>query len=220
MQTQILAMQWSTMGEMATEYQKLHWLFSFILKWTKHRNDADFVTKLCKSLQKWDEKHGSILAGKVIFLPWKYCSLDVLLIYWSLRIHGDKGCSGTGGAIGRQGNFFSVLILWLVVAYSPNIQKHWVSGSMATKVIPAVTAAKNPPVTNSDVETGNNTGLPPVATLPPLPLWQRVAAVKAKAAVAAVLEMERDPQQVPKKGELQCLYVKSYLHCHRILASR
>ena len=69
MQTQILAMQRSATGEMAAEYQKPRWLFSFILKWTKHRNDADFLTKQRKSLQKWDEKHGSISAGKVIFLP-------------------------------------------------------------------------------------------------------------------------------------------------------
>ncbi len=95
------------------------------------------------------------------------------------------------------------------------------------RVEPAVASgSRRPPkksgkyILDSDVETGNETGLPPVATLPPSPLWQREAAVKAKAAVAAVLEVERDPQRVPKKGELQCLYVISYLHCHRIPAGR
>ena len=57
-------MQRGAMGEKATEYQKPRWMFSFILKWTKHHNDADFMTKQCKSLQMWDEKH-IVISGPV-----------------------------------------------------------------------------------------------------------------------------------------------------------
>ncbi len=90
----------------------------------------------------------------------------------------------------------------------------------------AASGSRRPPkksakyIVDSDVETDNDTGLPPVATLPPSPLRQRAAALKAKAAVAAVIEMERDPHRVPKKGELKCLYVILCLRCHRIPAGR